>query len=322
MRIDFPFAARLLQEADRILILCHRSPDGDTLGCAYALCRALQGLGKSARIAVEDPIPHSFDYMEDAIDEQEFEPSFIVAVDIATFELVGSEAYRARFEGKIDLCIDHHSSNSDFAAYTLLETEPEAAAAAETVLLLLYEMGATVDSAVAECIYTGLSTDTGCFRYSNTTSRTLRMAADMMDKQIPFDLVNKRMFETRTATYNALETLALSSMEMFFDGKCAMITITQEMYRQSGSDESEAHPLKAIPRQIEGVLVGVTLKEDKDGTYRASVRTDPPANACRICADFGGGGHIRAAGCNVPGSTPEEAKRRLLESIRAELERL
>lgn len=320
MRIDFSLASNLLKEADHILILCHRSPDGDTLGSAYALCRALQSLGKKARISVEDEIPASFDYMKDDIDEMKFEPSFFVAVDVATFQLLGSEEYRAAFQNRIDLCIDHHSTNSDYAKYTLLE--PEAAATTETILLLLYEMGVNVDSATAECIYTGLSTDTGCFRYSNTTSRTLRMAADMVDKKIPFDIINKRMFETRTATYNRLETLALNSMESFFDGKAAIITITQEMYRQSGSDESESHPLKAIPRQIEGVLVGVTIKEMKDGSFQASVRTDPPANASRICTDFGGGGHIRAAGCNLPGQTIEEAKENLLKSIKAELERL
>lgn len=320
MRIDFPFAAALLKENDNILILCHKSPDGDTLGCAYALCRALQKMGKKARISVWGTIPRSFDYMDDNIENEMFDPEFTVAVDVASLELLGDENYRSQYKDRIDLCIDHHGSNTDYAKYTLLETEPEAAAATETVLLLLYELGVEIDSEIAECIYTGLSTDTGCFRYSNTTSRTLRMAADMVDKNIPFDLVNKRMFETRTKTYNALETLALSSMEMFFDGKCALISITQDMYRRSGSDESESHPLKAIPRQIEGVLVGVTLKEDTDGTYRASVRTDPPANACNICSRLGGGGHKRASGCDVPGKTLEEAKKAILESIKTELE--
>lgn len=322
MRIDFPAVAALLKEHDNILILCHKSPDGDTLGCAYALCRGLQKMGKKAKIGVEGVIPHSFDYMDDNIEIQEFDEEFIVAVDVASLELLGSAEYREKYSGKIDLCIDHHGSNTDYARYTLLESEPEAAAACETVLLVLYELGVEIDSSIAECIYTGLSTDTGCFRYSNTTSRTLRMAADMVDKNIPFELVNKRMFETRTKTYNTLETLALSSMEMFFDGKCAVISITQDMYRQSGSDESESHPLKAIPRQIEGVLVGVTLKEDADGTYRASVRTDHPVNACSICARLGGGGHKRASGCDVPGKNIEEAKEAILESIKTELESL
>lgn len=320
MRIDFAFAAKLLREHSRVEILCHKSPDGDTLGCAYALCRALQIMGKQAKISIDDVIPHCFDYMSDNIEIQQFEPDLVVAVDVATFELLGSEKYRERYRDRVELCIDHHATNTDYAKYTLLETEPEAAAAAETVLLVLYELGAEVDSGVAECIYTGLSTDTGCFRYSNTTSRTLRMAADMVDKDIPFEMVNKRMFETRTKTYNTLETLALASMEMHFDGKCALITITQDMYKKSGSDESESHSLKAIPRQIEGVLAGVTLKEDADGLFRASVRTNAPADACRICARLGGGGHKRAAGCDVPGNTLAEAKQAILDSVAAELE--
>ncbi|MBR1811041.1 MAG: bifunctional oligoribonuclease/PAP phosphatase NrnA [Clostridia bacterium] len=322
MRIDIPYAAELLKTHDRIEILCHKGPDGDTLGCGYALCRVLQNMGKQAKITVDDVIPASFDYMNDNIEAQDFETAYVVAVDIASFDLIGSPAHREKYRDRVDLCIDHHASNTDYAKYTLLESDHDAAAAAETLLLVFYEMGVEIDSSVAECIYTALSTDTGCFRYSNTTSRTLRMAADMVDKDIPFELINKRMFETRTKTYNTLETLVLSTLSTHFDGLCAVITITQDMYKQSGSDESESHPLKGIPRQVEGVLVGVTLKEDADGTYRASVRTNSPVDACRICAHFGGGGHKRASGCNVPGGTMAEAKQNILDVIRTELEAL
>ncbi|MBQ6164269.1 MAG: DHH family phosphoesterase [Clostridia bacterium] len=319
MRIDVPFAAGLLRDRDNIEILCHQSPDGDTIGCGFALCRVLQQMGKQAFITVDDVIPVCFDYLHPAVEKQSFEPQFIVAVDVATIDMLGSAEHIAKYRGRIDLCIDHHASNTDYAKYTLIETEPEAAAAAETLLQVFYAMGAPVDALTADCIYTGIATDTGCFRYTNTTSRTLRIAADLLDRGARFELINKRNFDTRTKTYSALEALALATLNTYFDGKCAMLDITQEMYRLSGSDESEAHPLKALPRQVEGALVGVTIKEEKNGTFRASVRTNTPVDACNICKRFGGGGHKRASGCDLPGATIEEARKNILESIRLEL---
>ncbi len=320
MRIDIPFAAELLRAQDDIEILCHHAPDGDTVGCGFALCRVLQKMGKRAFLTVDDVIPACFGYLFPCVEKQSFEPKFIVAVDVATIDMLGSPEHVAKYKGRIDLCIDHHLTNTDYAKYTLIETAPEAAAAAETLLQVFYAMGAPVDTQVAECIYTGLATDTGCFRYTNTTSRTFRIAADMVDKGIRFEMINKTNFDTRTKTYSALEALALATLNTYFDGKCAMLEITQEMYRLSGSDESESHPLKALPRQVEGALVGVTIKEEKNGIFRASVRTNSPVDACNICKRFGGGGHKRASGCDLPGSSIEEAKKNILESIRVELE--
>lgn len=319
MRIDVKAAADLLKQHDKILILAHENPDGDTLGCAYALCRALHLLGKQSRVACADKTPHIFDYIPRGVEIQEFEEEFIVSVDVASLSLLGDEEYAAQYSDRINLCIDHHGSNSMAAEYICME-EPEAAACAETVLLIIRELGAEIDEIIARCIYVGITTDTGCFRYSNTTSRSLRMAADMVDVGLNTGRINKLTFETRTKTYTALETLALSSMRMFFEGKCAIIQITRDMYGTSGSDESETHPITAIPRQIEGVLVGATIKEAKDGsTYKISVRTNAPANAATICAKMGGGGHKRAAGCALKGRTLEQVYETLVGAIGEEL---
>ncbi|MDR1630404.1 MAG: DHH family phosphoesterase [Oscillospiraceae bacterium] len=321
MRIDVKQASELLRQQDNILILAHENPDGDTLGCAYALCRALHNLNKKARVACADKTPHIFDFIPRGVEVQDFEEQFIVSVDIADMSLLGDEEYAAQYRERIDLCVDHHGSNSMTAKYICMEEEPEAAACAETVLLIIRELGAPIDEIIARCIYVGITTDTGCFRYSNTTSRSLRMAADMVDVGLNTGKINKLTFETRTKTYTALETLALSSMKMFFDGKCAVIKITQDMYEKSGSDESETHPITAIPRQIEGVLVGAAIKETKDGaTYKISVRTNAPANAANICAKMGGGGHRRAAGCALKGRTLEEVYETLINAIGEELE--
>ncbi len=321
MRVDVKKAAEILLSQNNILILTHSNPDGDTLGCGYALCRALHILGKKARVECADKIPHIFDFIPDGVEVQEFKEDFIVAVDIADITLLGDEEYRNLYRSRIDLCIDHHSSNCLEASYTCLEAEPEAAACTETVLLIINEMKVPPDEIIARSIYVGITTDTGCFRYANTTSRSLRMAADMVDVGINISVINKLTFETRTKTYTALETLAMSSMQTYFDGKCAIIMITQKMYEESGSDESETHPITAIPRQIEGVYVGATIKECKDGkTYKISVRTNAPANAADICAKMGGGGHRRAAGCSLD-CPIDEVYETLIRFIGEELEK-
>lgn len=320
MRIDIKKAAELLKEQDNILILSHENPDGDTLGCAYALCHALHKLGKKARLACTDKTPNMFEFVPKGIEIQDFKEEFIVTVDVADIVLLGNEDFVDQYRGRIDLCIDHHSSNVMFAKYTCIE-EPSAAACTETVLLVIREMGVEIDEIIARCIYVGIATDTGCFRYSNTTARSLRMAADMMDAGLETKKINKLIFETRTKTYTALETLAMATMQLHYDGKCAVIIISQDMYEESGSDESETHPLTGIPRQIEGVLVGATIKEAKDrSTYKISVRTNAPANASRICAKMGGGGHRRAAGCAVKNTAIEQVYEILLKAIEEELE--
>lgn len=316
MKIDVKAAARLLESQDDILILSHGHPDGDTLGCGFALCRGLQKRNKRARVECADPIPGKYGYLWREVERQDFAPRFIVAVDVADTKLLG-KALEARYADQIDLCIDHHGSNILYAKRTLLDAS--AGAACEVICELLREMRVEIDTQIADCIYTGLSTDTGCFRYSNATARTHRIAADMIDCGADAAIINQVMFETKTRTYAALERLALDSLEMHFDSRAAVVTVTQEMYRLSGSNESECDPIASLPRQIEGVLVGAMLREKADGTFKASIRTHRPVDAAELCRRMGGGGHPRAAGCQLEGPLAR-AREELLGNIRAVLE--
>lgn len=315
MRINAAYAAELLKSKDNILILTHDHPDGDTLGSAYALCRGLRSIGKKAVVKCPDKIPDSYAFMWQNLPEQDFEPAFIVAVDIADSVLLGAE-YEAIYKDIINLSIDHHGSNNLKADDVLLESD--AAAAAEIIYDVLMELGASLDSAMADCIYTGLSTDTGCFRYSNTSARSHRLAAILIDAGANKDEINQVFFETKSRVYAALERLALDSMTMYFDDRLAVITITQAMFRITGANESECDRLSALPRQIEGVLVGVTLRETKDGNFKASIRTNGPLNAAVLAAKMGGGGHAKAAGCRIDGPL-EKAMEVLLKSVSEEI---
>lgn len=310
MVLELNSAVEFLKERDNFLILTHAHPDGDTLGSAFALKYALETLGKRAEVRCNDKISKKFDYLGTACDE-DFSFETLIAVDVADTKLLG-DAFEKEYADRIELCIDHHGSNRLFAERTLLE--PYAAAACEIILEIIYSLGIEVGKQIADCIYTGLTTDTGCFRYSNVTPRTMRMAANMIECGADNCEINTVMFETKTKTYAALEKLAVGGMKMYCDDKCAFITITQEMYRQSGSDESEVDGISALPRQIEGVLVGVTMRERTDGTYKVSMRSHQPVNVAKICATMGGGGHPQAAGCQVDGPL-EAATQTVIKNI-------
>ena len=317
MIIDLIAAVEFLKNNDEYLILTHAHPDGDTLGCGFALCEALRSIGKNAVVRCGDPVPSKYGYMGDVcVEDASF--SNIIAVDVADAKLLGKE-FEALYGGKVDLCIDHHGSNRLYAKRTLLD--PAAAAACEVILEVIRALGAQVTKTIANNIFTGLSTDSGCFRYSNVTPRTLRMAADMIEAGAEHSRINTLMFETKTRTYVALERLALESMRMYLDERCAFITITQDMFRQSGSDESEVDAIASIPRQIEGVQVGVTMREKADGTFKVSMRSHEGIDVSEICAMMGGGGHPRAAGCTLECDV-ESARNRVVECISEYLDRI
>ena len=304
--IDPQEAASLLWSGNKILILAHINPDGDTLGSAFALCRALAGAGKKARVECDDVLPSKYSFMWSGLEEETFDPEFTVCVDIAGEELLGRlKKY------KIDLCIDHHKSNSIRADHTLIDDG--AAATAEIVYGLLKLAGAEIIKEIADCLYTGVATDTGCFRYSNVTARTHRITAELLERGADGAEINRVMFDTKSRGYVELERMALDSLRMYYGGRCAVITITLDMLRQSGMDESGCEGISSLPRQIEGVMIGITVTQRADGSCKASVRTHEPIDASELCAALGGGGHARAAGCRVACGSVSEAVFKLLE---------
>ncbi len=304
MKIDVKECAKLLKEQDNILILTHAHPDGDTLGCGFGLCRALMKIGKNVRVINSDEIPKKYDYLYNDLELKEFKEDYVVAVDTATENLLGDLA--DVYGGKINLCIDHHGTNTNYAEKTLLI---ETAAACEIIYEVILELGVQIDDKIASCLYTGISTDTGCFRYASTTPSTYRIAADLIEKGADNGFINRVMFETKTKTYVRLERLAMDGLKLYCDDRVAVIKVTQEMYKESGSNEQETEALAPLTRQIEGVEVGVTIREKVDGTCKASLRTFDRVSAAEVAKSFGGGGHPQAAACRFDCGVDEAAER-------------
>ncbi len=287
-------AATLLAERDW-LILTHQYPDGDTLGSAFALCRALQLTGRNARVLCADEIPAKYDYLTAPARADEVTGAHIVAVDVADTKLLGGEL-EALYADRIDLCIDHHLSNTRYASRLLLQ---DCSAAAMPVMQVIAAMSVSLDPQLAEALYTGISTDTGCFKYSNTTALTHKMAAELMEAGARADMINREMFDIKSRARIELERLALAAMQFCFRDRVAVMPITLEMIRSAGAVENDMEGLPPIPRQVEGVWVGVTLREKAEGGFKVSFRTGKHANASDIAARLGGGGHAAAAGCTI-----------------------
>lgn len=293
-------AINYIKENDNYLILMHASPDGDTIGTACGLCGIIKKLGKRAAVACADDIPSVYAGLTDGIDKPDFEIENIIAADVADIKLLGG---LKSYAGRINLCIDHHVSNTGYADITYVDAE--SAAAAEILYDIAELLEIKIDKYIAECIYTGIATDTGCFKFSNTTARTHYIAAEMLQAGIDIGEINRRLFETKKKSAVDLERMVTNTLEYYCGGRVAVITVLRSMYEKTGAGDEDIEGISAFPRQIEGVIVGITLKESDEGGFKASVRTHPPIDAAEICKAFGGGGHLRAAGCRIKGSESE-----------------
>jgi phosphoesterase RecJ-like protein len=302
-------AVALLRGAERIIILCHSFPDGDTLGAGSALCRAMRGLGKRAAVRCSDKVGPKYKYLFEGLGDDSFSPDLVVSVDVADPSLFGEPVY-SQYGRKIGLSIDHHKSGTPFAEETL--NNPEAAATCEVIFSLVKALGVKTDRLMANDIYTGITTDTGCFQYVNTTPKTHRIAAELMECGADTTEIDRAMFDTKSRARLELERRVLGSMRFEREGQVALIRITKQMIRESEAIEDDLDGIATIPRSIKGVKVGITLRERDDGAYKVSLRARPPADASKICEKFGGGGHKGAAGCtlNMPA---EKAEREIVE---------
>ena len=301
-------AASLLKEHDNFKILTHSYPDGDCLGSGYALAFILRKLGKKANVAVDGALPSKFTYLVKNYEEQEFAPEYIVSVDVAAPTLLGESVMQG--VERIDLCIDHHGTNSLEAEH--IYVDDTAAAAAEIIYQLTELLGVGLDEDIAGGIYTGISTDTGCFVYTNTTPQTHRIAAAVM----PFcdwRMINSVNFVIKSRAKVKMERMIYKTMVFYAGGKCAIVYTTLAMCEAMGAGDDEMEGLANIPRRIEGVKMGITMREKAGGIFKVSVRTNDGIDAAEFCKKFGGGGHPAASGCSIEGDL-ETVKKLLIDA--------
>ena len=301
--------ALYLLKFDKFAIVTHRRPDGDTLGSAALLCRGLRQLGKTAHVLENPETTEKYAPLHEGLTKAWAEEGdTVVCVDVASPNMLG--AHFAPLQEKIQLRIDHHGSATPFTPFELVE--PKTASCGEIVYGVLQVMGAKLDVPMAQALYTAISTDTGCFRYANTTAETLRVAADCKEAGADTFRLNQELFETNSLARLRLQGWLVENALFLQGGKIAICALPLSKEQELGLTEDDMENISGFPRSIAGVKIAATLRQETAETVKMSVRAVPGYDAAAICATFGGGGHKGAAGASMK-MTMDEA----VEAVKA-----
>ena len=300
-----------LLERDRFLILTHRKPDGDTVGSSAALCRGLRQLGKQAWM-LHNPefTPLLLPLTEGLTKAEPEEGDILVAVDVAADTML-PKAF-AELKNSIDLRIDHHGSGREYTPNELVESD--SASCAEIIWELLLDLGVELDPQMADAIYVGVSTDTGCFRYANTTAHTFDAAADCLAAGADVFGWNSRIFETNSLAKLRLQAWVVEHAKFLCDGKVAICALPKAVEEGIGVDEDDMSNISSFLRSIEGVVMAALLREVNETNTKVSLRAIPGYDAAYVCELFEGGGHSGAAGCSIRTGL-EEAEKAMTDAL-------
>ena len=316
--------AEKLKQSNNILLICHVRPDGDTLASAFALKEVLENMEKKVICTSSDRVADRLAflctdklYLPDEI-PSDFAPALVMSVDVASNSMLGDCKKLLSLAPSVKL--DHHEPLEQYADYNY--TDPKSASCAEIVFDLIDLMEEKMSDKVCELLYGGISFDTGCFKHSNVTSGTHSKASYLTSRGVDTALINQKLFGNKTKKELEALRLAYNSLTFFAEGKLAAICITNEMRKEKGLSEDDIADLAQIPIEIEGVLLGATLKEkgDSPGHFKISMRSRPGINAANACKRLGGGGHICAAGGLVVAQSKDEAIRKVIEAALPEIQ--
>jgi phosphoesterase RecJ-like protein len=295
--------AKLLAQAGEALILTHTSPDGDTLGSALALAWTLEARGTVVTCFNADEAPANLRFLP-GLDRFVHKlptaaPPLVVFADCADIRRVGAQLTPDFLVGRETLNIDHHISNDRYAAWNYVDTA--AAATGEIMYALLRRLGPVQDARVALCLYTALVTDTGRFGFSNTTARSLRIAA-ALHPHIDVAELNEAVYERRPLAQVRLLERALSRLVFPAGGSVALVALSADDYAETGAELNMSESVINYMRGIQGVETAVLLKEAAPGVVKVSLRSGGTTDVNRVAGRFQGGGHQRASGCVCRGS--------------------
>lgn len=316
-------ALRFIQERDDFLVVSHVQPDGDAISSTVIVRWLLDKLGKRSVLMNEGRIPPRLQFLQSSelihnYSEQRPERSFgtIIAVDCADFARIGKVAESFTVEREL-LNIDHHPTNDGFGTVNLLRSQ--AAATAEILFDLIEYAAIPLDTDVANAIYTGLLTDTGGFRYSNTSAHVMQAAGKLLDAGVNGYQLADHLLERMTMPQLLILQRGLSRLTFTEDGKIGWLYIEPSDLKETGASGEDLEGLVNYARNIDGVEVGMLFKSTEDGGVKVSLRSAGSADVAAIAQSFGGGGHVRAAGCRVAGPL-HEAMEAVVNHVRGALQ--
>lgn len=317
-RKTFDDVVNIIKESNLVLIFPHVIPDGDAIGCSAALLRSLRKLGKQVNVFIEEDIPEylnflSGDFSDDFSDYSKAD--ICIALDCSDAGRIGKRIDMFN-KGKTTINIDHHPTNTFYADYNYVDDQ--ASATGEIIFDLLKALDIEFDKNMAEAIYSAISTDTGSFKYTNTSSKSHMVAAELLDLGVDLSHISVELYQNTRLEKIRLQTEVLETLEIFCDGKAAFAYATEKMIERTGASMDETEGFIEILRNIQGVEVAVFFKEVHDNEIKVGLRAKKYANVSKIAMEFGGGGHIKAAGCTINNNL-EDAKRLLVQAIEEHL---
>ncbi len=317
MNGEIPVIERLKKENGEILIFTHENPDGDGIGSMLALCSFLRKKGKNVTCAMKDPLPHIYDFLPNADEikklplDKEFD--LAILVDAAGVFRAGAEV-----KAKEVIRIDHHLGGNVESPYDYVD--PKAPSTTTVVGRILRQWDEKeIDKNIAMCLYAGLLTDTGSFKYNNVNKETFDFAEFLVEKGVNPNYMSTMIFERNKPSTIFLLKEVLSTIELTDNGKIASLVVRREFLEKTGAEEEETEGFVNFARGIDGVEVAFIMiqKPDKE-TWRVSLRGKGKINVQKIAQKLGGGGHRDAAGCRLKG-TEEEVKQKIIDTIKEEM---
>ena len=317
----------ILMERKNTLILCHARPDCDTIGSGLALKKLLEAAGMKAHCLCMNEIPHRLEFLPSCQDSflpenipSDFGAERVISVDTASPAQLGD--LREEYLGRVEMMIDHHGRGEQYADGFIL---PTASAAGELIFDISREMlrrGAVneIPKDVDICLYAAISSDTGCFRFSSVTPRTHLIAAELLRSDIDAGELNHKLYDSKPFPQLKAEQLGFEAMKLYEDGGIAIIPFTYEMKTENGIEDQYTETLVDVARSIEGVEVAIAIRQPRDaGIFRCSMRSNSDFDVSKLCASFGGGGHVKAAGCTIEATSIEAAVELILAEIKRAL---
>lgn len=318
--LSFDGLCQRLCENKRTLIIYHVRSDADAVGSAFALRELLCAMGVPAYCACSDEIPERLQFLTDGVqgsvlleDDMPIDYERVISVDSASPAQLGDIFGRLRRD--VDIMIDHHANGSVYADNYI---DASAAATGEIIYAIakrLCEMGEIEDipPRVINCAYAAISSDTGGFRYSNTTPATMRTAAELIEAGVDSADINRLLFDSKSLKQIMAEGEAARRLRIHADGRVASTLLPYSVRLEMQLEDEHLGTLIDIPRSVFGVEVAFAIREEKDGgSFRVSMRSAIDFDVAKICAIFGGGGHKRAAGCTVSADSILEAEEKIL----------
>ena len=328
--ITFKDVCDRLEAWQNVLILTHMRPDADTLGSAFALRSLLRGLGKRAEVInSDDSVPKrlSFIFGGESLREEslpaDFVPEHIVSVDVSTKKLL--DIFEETYGDRVDLAIDHHALGTPFAKETYVG---DVGACGEIIVDIFAEFKSRgyglLDKSAATALWAAISSDTGSFKFEAVTAETHMRIATLHKAGINHSEIARRLYDSRPISQIRATRAALNALHFYDNNRVAIINFTKAMMAENDVTKEDIDDIISITRGIEGVEVGVAIKEspDKENTYKVSMRSNRVADVAKLCAVFGGGGHKRAAGCTLTADNEKIAEEAVVGEIVRELAEL